>query len=96
MVIIIFGLLIIQKEVIMKYLRKTSILLIALLFSANIKVLAYCNTTEMRKNNLNEELNLTLINKPKEGAIQVFSHNDKLIYLTKEDLDLGKNSLCWK
>ena len=70
----------------MKYLRKTSILLIALLFSANIKVLAYCNTTEMRKNNLNEELNLTLINKPKEGAIQVFSH--KLIYLTKEDLDL--------
>ena len=72
----------------MKYLRKISILLIALLFSANIKVFAYCNTIEMRKNNLNEELNLTLINKPKEGAIEVFSHNDKLIYLTKEDLDL--------
>ncbi len=72
----------------MKYLRKISILLIALLFSANIKVFAFCNTIEVRKSNLNEELNFTLINKPKEESIQVFSQNDKIIYLTKEDLDL--------
>ena len=72
----------------MKYLRKVSILLIALLFSANIKVFAFCNTIEVRKSNLNEELNFTLINKPKEESIQVFSQNDKIIYLTREDLDL--------
>ena len=72
----------------MKYLRKIPVLLIALLFSANINVLAFCNTTKMSKVNLNEELNFTLINKPKEESIEVFSQNDKLIYLTKEDLDL--------
>lgn len=72
----------------MKYLKTISILLIALLFSAEIKVFAYSNTIEMRKKILNEELNVTLINIPEEKVVQVFNHNDSLIYLTKEDLDL--------
>jgi N-acetylmuramoyl-L-alanine amidase len=72
----------------MKYLKTISILLIALLFSAEIKVFAYSNTIEMRTKNLNEELNVTLINIPKEKVVEVFNHNDSLIYLTKEDLDL--------
>ena len=72
----------------MKYLKTISILLIALLFSAEIKVFAYSNTTEMRQKILNEELNVTLINIPEEKVVQVFNHNDSLIYLTKEDLDL--------
>ena len=73
----------------MKYFKTLSILLVTLLFSANIKVFAYSNNTmEMRKNNLNEEMKVSLINKPKEEVVQVFSHNDNSVYLTKEDLDL--------
>ena len=67
----------------MKYLRKTSILLIALLFSANIKVLAYCNTTEMRKNNLNEELNKNGIYKYSFKKNYQELKNIKNIILTK-------------
>lgn len=72
----------------MKYLKTIFILLMALLFSAEIKVLAYSNTIEMRTKNLNDELNTILINIPKEKVVQVFNHNDNLIYLTKDDLDL--------
>ena len=73
----------------MKYFKTLSILLVTLLFSANIKVFAYSNNTiEMRKSNLNEEIKVSLINRPKEEVVQVFSHNDNAIYLTKEDLDL--------
>ena len=73
----------------MKYFKTISILLVTLLFSANIKVFAYSNNTiEMRKNNLNEEMNVSLINRPKEEVVQVFSQNDNAVYLTKEDLDL--------
>ena len=82
----------------MKYLIRTSILLITLLFSANINVLATevtyinilpsTNTLEIRKDILNEELNALLINSKTGETVEVFNQNDKIIYLTKDDLDL--------
>lgn len=73
----------------MKYFKKISILMMALLFSAKINVFA-CNkqNVDLNKNTLREELNLTLINMPNKKVIEVFNYNNSFIYLTEEDLNL--------
>lgn len=73
----------------MKYLKRISILIVALLFSAKINVFAYNKQNiNLNQNTLREELNLTLINMPNKKVIEVFNYNNNFIYLTEEDLSL--------
>lgn len=73
----------------MKYLKRISILIVALLFSAKINVFAYNKQNiNLNQNTLRKELNLTLINMPNKKVIEVFNYNNNFIYLTEEDLNL--------
>ena len=73
----------------MKYFKRISILLIALLFSAKINVFAYSGKSiNLKSSTLNTELNFKLINMPNKEVVEVFNHNNSLIYLTEEDLNL--------
>lgn len=78
----------------MKYLRTMPILFLTFLFSAEIPVFAYKNVSLVGNSsnsistNLNGELNSTIINMPKENVVDVFNHNDNIIYLTEDDINL--------
>ena len=78
----------------MKYLRTIPILFLTFLFSAEIPVFAYKNVSLVGNSsnsistNLNGELNSTIINMPKENVVDVFNHNDNIIYLTEDDINL--------
>lgn len=78
----------------MKYLKTIPILFLTFLFSAEITVFAYqtinvsSNSNNLISSNFNEELNTTIINMPKEKVVEVFNHNDNMIYLTEDDVNL--------
>ncbi|VYU17627.1 cell wall hydrolase [Clostridium tertium] len=67
---------------------KSFILLIALLLSANTVTYASSNVTNLKNNILKEKINIELINMYDNDVVEVFNHNDSLVYLTEEDLKL--------
>lgn len=78
----------------MKYLKTIPILFLTFLFSAEIPVLAYStistafNTNSTISTDVSRELDNNLINMPEENVVEVFNHNENLIYLTEDDLNL--------
>lgn len=78
----------------MKYLRTIPILFLTFLFSAEIPVFAYRtvsligDSNNSTSTNLSGEVNSTIINMPKENVVEVFNHNDNMIYLTEDDVNL--------
>lgn len=71
----------------MKILR-SFILLIPLLFSANTITYATSNAYNLKNNNISKKLNFESINMTDNDVVEVFNHNDNLIYLTEEDVNL--------
>ncbi|GAB6169020.1 cell wall hydrolase [Clostridium carnis] len=83
----------------MKYLKCIFIFFLTLSFSANIlikkvssdelspeEVAVFSNSSAA--NDSTNEYNNTFINMPKDGVVEVFNHNDSLIYLTQKDVNL--------
>lgn len=78
----------------MKYLKRIPILFLTFLFSAEIPAFAYNSITNVDSNNLisnsicKEEYYIESINKTNEEVVEVFSHNNKSINLTEDDVNL--------
>lgn len=80
----------------MKYLKYLFIFFLTLSFSVNISnsILA-CEVTNdpstsenIANEDLNQDYNDTFIDKTTNNVVEVFNHNNNLIYLTEEDLNL--------
>lgn len=78
----------------MKYLKTISIFFLTFLFSAEVPMAACQNISISSNSNiltssyLDEELSSDIINEPNKDVVEVFNHNNTLIYLTKDDLNL--------